>query len=336
MELAQGSILPMALKTAVELDLLRVVNQADAAVSASDLAAQLPTTNPAAPTMIDRILRLLAANGVVVCRAVDSENGGVERRYSPTPVSRYFGEGTSLAPHLLLIQDDVILQTWHHLKDAILEGGGEAFRRAYGKHAFEYPSVDPRFNAIFNKAMVSHTTLFMNKLLQKYDGFRGLETLVDVGGGTGIALKRIIDKYPSISGINFDLSHVINEAPPSPGIEHLAGDMFASIPKANAIFMKWICHDWNDEYCIKLLKNCWDALDDGGKVIVVDSIVESEPDGGTVSKGIAAADVLMMAINPGGKERTEVEFRSLAKCIGFKKFEKVCHVYGQWVMELYK
>ncbi|EPS59009.1 hypothetical protein M569_15803 [Genlisea aurea] len=204
-------------------------------------------------------------------------------------------------------------------------------------HLFEYTSVDPRFNTILNNAMLSQTTLFMNTFLPKYDGFRGIETLVDVGGGTGITLKMIIDKYPSIHGINFDLPHVISEALPTPGIDHVGGDMFAGIPKANAIFLKWICHDWNDEHCGKLLKNCWDALDDGGKVILVESIVEKDPDGVTIIKGgVEVADMFMMVVNPGGKERTEMELKSLAQYAGFKKMVKICDVNGIWIMELYK
>ncbi|KAI9072078.1 hypothetical protein K1719_031253 [Acacia pycnantha] len=32
--------------------------------------------------------------------------------------------------------------------------------------------------------------------------------------------------------------------------------MFHSIPNADAVLMKWILHDWSDEDCMKILKNC--------------------------------------------------------------------------------
>ncbi|TYH41042.1 hypothetical protein ES332_D12G289000v1 [Gossypium tomentosum] len=56
--------------------------------------------------------------------------------------------------------------------------------------------------------------------------------------GTGATLSMIVSKYPTIKGINFDLPHVIENAPTCPGVEHVGGDMFASVPKGDAIFMK--------------------------------------------------------------------------------------------------
>ena len=84
-------------------------------------------------------------------------------------------------------------------------------------HAFEYPSKDSRFNHIFNKAMISHTTLVINKVLNKYKGFEDLKELVVVGGGLGLTLKMIRSKYPNIKSINFNFSHVIQDASPYPG-----------------------------------------------------------------------------------------------------------------------
>ncbi|XP_022640967.1 uncharacterized protein LOC106769995 isoform X3 [Vigna radiata var. radiata] len=34
-------------------------------------------------------------------------------------------------------------------------------------------------------------------------------------------------------------------------------DIFVSVPKADTIFMKWICHNWSDEHCLMFLKNCY-------------------------------------------------------------------------------
>ena len=83
--------------------------------------------------------------------------------------------------------------------------------------AFEYHGTDPRFNKVFNKGMSDHSTITMKKLLETYKGFEGLTSLVDVGGGTGAVVNTIVSKYPSIKGINFDLPHVIEDAPSYPG-----------------------------------------------------------------------------------------------------------------------
>lgn len=135
------------------------------------------------------------------------------------------------------------MESWFHLNDAVLEGG-IPFNRAYGMTAFEYPETDERFNRVFNQAMSNHTTLILKKILDVYKGFEGINVLVDVGGGIGVTLNLITTKYPHIKGINFDLPHVLADAPSYPGVEHVGGDMFKSVPEGDAIFMKWILHDF--------------------------------------------------------------------------------------------
>ena len=105
----------------------------------------------------------------------------------------------------------------YHLKDAVLEGG-IPFNKAYGMNAFEYQGTDPRFNKVFNRGMADHSTITMKKLLETYKGFEGLTSVVDVGGGTGAIVNMIVSKYPLIKGINFDLPHVIEDAPQFPGM----------------------------------------------------------------------------------------------------------------------
>jgi caffeic acid 3-O-methyltransferase len=65
--------------------------------------------------------------------------------------------------------------------------------------------------------------------------------LMDVGGGNGTTLARILARHPHIQGINFDIPEVIARAPRHPGVEHVVGDMFQNIPSGcDAIFMKVI------------------------------------------------------------------------------------------------
>lgn len=140
----------------------------------------------------------------------------------------------------------------YHLKDAVLDGG-IPFNKAYGMSAFEYHGKDPRFNKVFNQGMSNHSTIIMKKILQIYDGFEGLNTVVDVGGGTGATLNMIISKHPSIKGINFDLPHVIEDAPSYQGllfiIYFLNMFIYWSIYISN--FLRWVvfnllwCQVWS-------------------------------------------------------------------------------------------
>ncbi|KAL6972188.1 caffeate O-methyltransferase [Sarracenia purpurea var. burkii] len=223
----------------------------------------------------------------------------------------------------------------YHLKDAVLDGGN-SFNKTYGIAAFEYYGTDPRFNNVFNQGMSNYSTITMTKILETYQGFKDLTTLVDVGGGTGATLNMIVSKYPSIKGINFDLPHVIKDAPSYQGVDHVGGDMFTSVPKGDAIFMKWICHCWNNEHCLKFLKNCYDALPDTGTVIVAEYILPVAPDTSLATKNVFLTDVAILALYQGGQERTEKEFEDLAKGAGFEGFRVVCCPFDTYVMEFLK
>ncbi|KAL6973040.1 caffeate O-methyltransferase [Sarracenia purpurea var. burkii] len=119
------------------------------------------------------------------------------------------------------------------------------------------------------------------------------------------------------------------------GVEHVGGDMFVSVPKGDAIFMKWICHDWSNEHCLKFLKNCYHALPETGKVIVVEQILPVAPDTSLATKNVLCIDVTMLAYLS-GKERTKKEFEDLAKSTGFKGFRVMCCSFNTYVMEFLK
>ncbi|KAF8043877.1 hypothetical protein BT93_A2004, partial [Corymbia citriodora subsp. variegata] len=242
LQLSTASVLPMVLKAAIELDLLEIVAKAGpgAYLSPREVASHLPTRNPNAPLMLDRIFRLLASYSVLACTIRDLPDGKVERLYGLAPVCKFLvknEDGVSIAPLNLINQDKVFVESWYYLKDAILEGG-IPFDKAHQMNVFEYLGTNPRCNKIFNQGMSNLSTITMKKILEMYNGFEGLKTVVDVGGGTGAMLSMTVAKYPSIKGINFDLPHVIEDSPSYPGIEHIEGDMFLSIPKGDAIFMK--------------------------------------------------------------------------------------------------
>lgn len=341
LQLASSSILPMTLKNAIELGLLEVLQKDPAAALApEEVVARLPVapTNPDAATMVDRILRLLASYDVVRCQMEEGKDGKYSRRYAAAPVCKWLTpneDGVSMAALALMNQDKVLMESWYYLKDAVLEGG-IPFNKAYGMTAFEYHGTDPRFNRVFNEGMKNHSVIITKKLLEFYAGFEGVGTLVDVGGGIGATLHAITSHYPRIKGVNFDLPHVISEAPPFPGVQHVGGDMFKAVPAGDAILMKWILHDWSDAHCAVILKNCYDALPAGGKVIAVECILPVNPEATPKAQGVFHVDLIMLAHNPGGKERYEREFEELAKGAGFTGF-KATYIYANaWAIEFTK
>ncbi|WCJ39229.1 O-methyltransferase family protein [Euphorbia peplus] len=337
---ANSLIFPVVLHTAIELDLFNIIAKSDARayLLASEIASHLPSTNPDAPSMLDKMLQLFTAHSLIsYAPQISSEDGKIERTYALTPASKFFTGNVmnvSFTPRLGFHKAS--LDCFLNMKNAILDGEN-AFTKAHGVSMYEYMDKDHEFMTIFNKTMVGHSTLTMNGILAKYEGFEGVETLVDVGGGIGRVLNMVISKYPSIKGINFDLPLVVQSAPSYPGIKHVGGDMFRSVPTEQTIMIKNICHNWSDEKAIKILKNIYKALPKNGKLIIIEALLPEHPDTSKASQYIAILHNIMLSQLPSGKERSSKEIETLAKASGFTTFKVVCVAYGiSCVMECYK
>jgi flavonol 3-O-methyltransferase/caffeic acid 3-O-methyltransferase len=108
----------MTLKSAIELGLLEtLVGAGGKPLSPSELATRLPsaTSNPEAPAMVDRMLRLLASFNVVSCQVEEGTDGLLARRYGPAPVCKWLTaneDGVSMAPLVLMRNDKVPMESW--------------------------------------------------------------------------------------------------------------------------------------------------------------------------------------------------------------------------------
>ncbi|KAJ4749384.1 Caffeic acid-3-O-methyltransferase [Rhynchospora pubera] len=342
MSIVGTAIFPLTLKAVMELGVLEIIKMGSASASAQpammtaeDIAAQLPTKNPQAAAMLDRMLALLASYNIVSCVIEKKEK--VVRRYGPAPFFKLLtkdDDGVTVGTLSLLGMEQAFISAGQHLKESVLEGG-IAFEKAHGMEFFEYIGANPSFRNLFNKGMMDNTTFFLKKLLETYQGFKDVHVLVDVGGGVGAALGTIVSKYTHIKGINLDLPHAIAAAPPLPGVEHVGGDMFDCIPHGDTIMLKYVLHNWSNEHCVKILKNCYDAIPNEGKVIILEIILPVNPEPTTRSKGTFIMDLMMLTYF-GGKERTKIEFENLAKEAGFTRME-IQYFNGEtWIIELRK
>ena len=185
--------------------------------------------------------------------------------------------------------------------------------------AFEAFARDPELSQIFNDAMTAFSSVMVPQVLEVYD-FSGIDTLVDVAGGHGALLSAILQKYPRMKGVVMDLDHVVAGATPyirSQGLADrvtaVAGDFFKEVPAGgDAYIMKHIIHDWYDDKASIILGNIRKVLPKDGRLILIDSVIPpgNAPDMGKIID-------LEMLVMPGGKERTEQEFRDLFDRSGF-------------------
>jgi hypothetical protein len=172
--------------------------------------------------------------------------------------------------------------------------------------------------------MTDMTRLVTPDVLRAYD-FGAISHLMDVGGGSGELIGAVAKKYPSIRGTVFDLprcAEVANRHFDRLGISgragFLAGDFFQSIPSgSDAIILKSVIHDWNDERSCIILRNCRQALPRDGTLLLVERLMPESPGVSNEDRANAMSDLNMLR-GPGGRERTENEYHRLLTESGFR------------------
>ncbi|TXG55202.1 hypothetical protein EZV62_020458 [Acer yangbiense] len=312
----------MVLKCAVELRIADIIHSHDGApMTLSQIASCIDSPSPDIP-YLTRIMRLLVRKNIFT---VHHPSDGGESLYGLTHVSKWLlhGSDLSLAPMILMQTHPSMMAPLHCLSKCVKEGG-IAFEKTHGRQVWDFASQNPEFNNMFNDGMACAARIIARAIMTGYkDGFGCIGSLVDVGGGTGTMVAEIVKSHPHIKATNFDLPHVIATAPLHDGVYHVGGDMFQDIPNADAVFMKWIMHDWTDEDCVKILRNCKKAIPEkNGKVIIVDLVLQ--PDGnGTFDDVGFTFDLLMMADTSGGKERTELQWKKLLEEGGFPRYKVI-------------
>jgi hypothetical protein len=276
--------------------------------SAKELASQIG----ADPEALHRLMRATASVGVL--------SEGPDGKFSETPMSAVLRSNgrPSLRAVAMMGGREWHGRGWSRLEYCV-RTGKQAMEQIYGAPIFEYFKQHPDEGQIFNDAMTSISAGDSPAVVDAYS-FEGIHSIVDVGGGHGLLLATIMARNPQMKGTLYDEPHVIEGAkngPLKPVMERCTlalGDMFSSVPAgADAYIMKHIIHDWPDELCVKILKSCRKGVNPGGKLLVVDDVIQPGND-------FYAGKLLdlQMLIFPGGKERTEKQFRELFAAGGWK------------------
>nr|MBA3446502.1 methyltransferase [Pseudaminobacter sp.] len=288
---------------------------ADRVGDASRTIAELATESGAHPGMLLRLCRALAAFGMF---SVDDEG-----RVSQTPQSaclrsdakptlhyaaRYWGMPSTWA-------------TWGNLHRTIMTGE-PAFEATFGMPNFDYLKANPEQGKIFDEFMQHSPDDRHAAVSEAYD-FSGSGVVVDVGGGNGGLLRAILDAHAEVRGILADQAEVIAGAatvlgPQAHRCEVVATDFFASVPEGGNIYtMAQILHDWSDENCLRILANCRAAMKPADRLLVIERVLE-DATGRNLPINFLA-DMHMMALFPGAKERTPAEFGRLLRESGMRE-----------------
>jgi hypothetical protein len=265
------------------------------------------------PKALHRALRACAALGVVT----EDTDG----RFGPTRLSVLL---TRNAPgtlkRLVEYSGGTLWKVWTGLPEGLATAEPQA-RAQLGMDFFDYLAANPRALEEFGDTSKAHGMVATKGVLERYD-FRGIRTLVDVGAGFGVFSVALLERYPEIVAVVFDLPQVIAKAPTqlpvadravAERLRYVAGDMFEDVPPADAYVLKLILHDWDDAACAVILRNVCKRLERGGRVIAIDSVLPPLGDVSDVPSKLL--DVNMMLLSP-GKERTRVEWEALYRNAG--------------------
>jgi len=276
--------------------------------SAEELARKIG----AQPDALYRLMRATACAGVLA--------EGADGKFSQTPMSAVLRSNArpSLRAFAIIGGREWHGRGWSELEYCV-KTGKPALEKVYGEHIFEFFKRRPEEARLFNDAMTD-LSMIDGPAVAEACSFDGIGSIVDVAGGHGLLLATILQRSPKMRGTLYEEPHVIAGAPNGPlkpvmdRCTLLSGDMFASVPAgADAYLMKHIIHDWPDEMCVKILKACRAGVNAGGKLLVVDCVIPPD-DQFFPGKFLD----LQMLIFPGGRERTEKQFRELFSASGWK------------------
>ncbi|XP_027908700.1 probable O-methyltransferase 3 [Vigna unguiculata] len=322
----------MSLKCAIDLGIPDIIHKHGEPMPLSQLTASL-SMNPSKANNIYRLMRILTHSGFF--SEVKVNENEVEMGYVLTDASTLLLKDNplSVTPFLHAMLDPILTKPWHGLATWFRNDDPSPFQTAHGMKIWDYAGRDQKLNQLFNDAMASDAELVSNVVIERCGGvLKGLESVVDVGGGTGTMAKGIAKSFPHIDCTVFDLPHVVADLQGSHNLKFVGGDMFEWVPPADAVLLKWILHDWNDEQCVRILKKCKEGVKK--KVIAIDMVMESEKLDYESTETQLMVDMVVMVLYP-GKERTEKEWAKIIFSAGFSDY-KITPIVGlRSLIEIY-
>jgi ubiquinone/menaquinone biosynthesis C-methylase UbiE len=247
-----------------------------------------------------------------------------EDRYSLTEIGAALDEAADPSfKGWAILEGEMLSKSWTGMLESIMTGKTAAQLLGVG-NSFDLMARTPANVNIFNAAMVDLTRLVTPDVLRAYD-FSGIAHLMDVGGGAGELIGAVAKEYPHIRGTVFDLprcaesaNNHLNRVGVKDRTDFLAGDFFEMVPSvADAIILKSVIHDWNDERSSVILQNCRRALPKDGTLLLVERLMPALPSVSNEDRAVAMSDLNMLR-GPGGLERTEREYQYLLNQTGFR------------------
>lgn len=275
-------------------------------------AEQVATRAAANPAMTFRLLRALAALGIVQSQE--------DRTFALTGLGQFLRSDIPPSMRALSMMGGRAWhdRCWEQLAQSVRSGTPGA-ELAFGAKLWDYFEGQPEDFANFNEAMTAASAGMHFTAAQAYD-FSKFKLIADVGGGFGRLAALVLTQTPGLRAIVFDrpqLADGCNAELAKLGVsdrcQFVAGSFFESVPEgADCHLMAHILHDWDDEQATQILRTSRRALKAGDTLLVLDAVIKGGP------QDFGALMDLEIFLLFGGRDRTEAEFGKLFADAGFR------------------
>ncbi|MEO3806393.1 methyltransferase [Nonomuraea sp. B1E8] len=297
-ELSTGVHASAVVRAAVQLGL------ADAVDGEPVTLEELASAAGARRDTLERFMRLLTAYGIFA---------EAEGRYEHTPLSRALRSDAPGGPAAIIrLGGDWNWILWGLLAHSVRTGEA-AFQAHYGQDIFAYFDQNRQAGEAFQHGLsvvAQREDPLVAEALPVKDG----ECVVELAGGKGNLLRAVLERHPGVTGVLVETEQALDtvdpalrEGPLAARFRAFPGDCQTAVPGGGDVYLiKQTLHMWDDDTCLRVLRNCRRAAPPGARVIVVEQLLASGP----AERRARLMDLHMLLV-AGGKERTEKEFAEL-------------------------
>ncbi len=184
---------------------------------------------------------------------------------------------------LLEMANNRLYPFWNFLEEGLKRGTPQNEIRTGEQSIFEKIYSDPDKTREFVNAMGGAQAGSFITFATNFD-FSDYSTMCDIGGAGALLSAQVVLHNPQMSCISFDLPPVgpiayenISKMGVADRVKIQSGNFFTdSFPKADVITMGNILHDWGTSDKKLLIRKAYEALPDGGALVVIENIIDNE------------------------------------------------------------
>jgi len=188
----------MSLKCANDLSIPDIIHDYGQPMPISELIASLPI-HPSKTCFLNRLMKILTHSGFFSQHnATENE---LEVRYALTDASKLLLKDHPFSMKRVpqLIFDPVLMNPWFQFSTWFTNEDPTPFHSVNGMGLWDFAGRESNFNHLFNEFMAVDSRLVSTVMIEKYKKvFEGIESLVDVGGGTGTMAKVVVESFPQV------------------------------------------------------------------------------------------------------------------------------------------